>query len=165
MQGGRPGFVPWVGKIPWRRERLPTPVFWPGEFHELYRQWGGKESNVHVISVNIALFTQIKYLRISFFLYFTAHTEPLRKHIGFNAFNDFPESHRVAGVVVVQLLSCFQLFVIPWTTTHQGSLSFTVSWSSLKFMSTELMMASNHLIFLPSSPPALNLSQHQSLFQ
>ena len=25
----------WVGKIPWRRERLPTPVFWPGEFHEL----------------------------------------------------------------------------------------------------------------------------------
>ena len=25
-----------VGKIPQRRERLPTPVFWPGEFHELY---------------------------------------------------------------------------------------------------------------------------------
>ena len=23
----------WVRKIPWRRERLPTPVFWPGEFH------------------------------------------------------------------------------------------------------------------------------------
>ena len=29
----RPGFDPWVGKIPWRRESLPTPVFWPGEFH------------------------------------------------------------------------------------------------------------------------------------
>ena len=26
-------FNPWVGKIPWRRERLPTLVFWPGEFH------------------------------------------------------------------------------------------------------------------------------------
>ena len=25
----------WVGKIPWRRERLPTPVFWPGESHGL----------------------------------------------------------------------------------------------------------------------------------
>ena len=24
-----------VGKIPWRRERLPTPVFWPGQFHGL----------------------------------------------------------------------------------------------------------------------------------
>ena len=30
---GRPGFNPWVGKIPQRREWLPTPVFWPGEFH------------------------------------------------------------------------------------------------------------------------------------
>ena len=32
LQCGRPGFNPWVGTIPWRRERLPTPVFWPGEF-------------------------------------------------------------------------------------------------------------------------------------
>jgi len=30
---GRLGFNPWVGKIPWRREWLPTPVFLPGEFH------------------------------------------------------------------------------------------------------------------------------------
>ena len=36
---------PWIGKIPWRRERLPTPVFWPGEFHGLYRPWGHKESD------------------------------------------------------------------------------------------------------------------------
>ena len=28
--GLRPGFDPWVGKIPWRREQLPIPVFWPG---------------------------------------------------------------------------------------------------------------------------------------
>ena len=33
----------WVGKIPWRRERLPTPVFWPGEFHGLYSPCGHKE--------------------------------------------------------------------------------------------------------------------------
>jgi len=26
-----PGFDPWVGKIPWRRERVPTPLFLPGE--------------------------------------------------------------------------------------------------------------------------------------
>ena len=30
---GDPGFNPWVGKIPWRRERLPAPVFLPGESH------------------------------------------------------------------------------------------------------------------------------------
>ena len=34
---------PWVGKIPWRRERLPTAVFWPGEFHGLYSSWGHRE--------------------------------------------------------------------------------------------------------------------------
>ena len=40
------GFDPWVGKIPWRRERLPTPVFWPGEFHGLYNILGCKESDM-----------------------------------------------------------------------------------------------------------------------
>ena len=29
----RLGFSPWAGKISWRREWLPTPIFWPGEFH------------------------------------------------------------------------------------------------------------------------------------
>ena len=28
----------------WRRKWLPTPVFWPGEFHGLYSSWGRKES-------------------------------------------------------------------------------------------------------------------------
>ena len=40
---GRPGLDPWAGKSPWRRERLPTPVCWPEEFHELYSPWGPKE--------------------------------------------------------------------------------------------------------------------------
>ena len=35
----------WFGKISWRRERLPTPVFWCGEFHGLYCPWGHKESH------------------------------------------------------------------------------------------------------------------------
>ena len=41
----RPGFDPWVEKIPWRRERLPTPVFWPGEFDGLYSPLGSKQLN------------------------------------------------------------------------------------------------------------------------
>ena len=39
---------------PWRRERLPTPVFWPGEFHGLYSPWVCKESEV---GYNWATFT------------------------------------------------------------------------------------------------------------
>ena len=44
------------------------------------------------------------------------------------------------------MLSGVQLFVTPWTATHQASLSFTISQSLLKFMSIELVMLSNHLI-------------------
>ena len=47
---------------------------------------------------------------------------------------------------IVQLLSRDRLFVTPWTAALQASLSFTVSWDSLKFMSTESMVLSNHLI-------------------
>ena len=41
-------FERWVGKIPWRREQLPTPVFWPGEFRGLYSPCGCKESDTTV---------------------------------------------------------------------------------------------------------------------
>ena len=37
------GCIPGLGRFPWRREKLPTPVFWPGEFHALYSSWGRKE--------------------------------------------------------------------------------------------------------------------------
>ena len=47
---------------------------------------------------------------------------------------------------VVQLLSCVPLFVTPWTAAHQASLSFTISWSLLRLLSIELVMAFNYLI-------------------
>ena len=34
-----------LGSIPREGKRLPTPVFWPGEFHRLYSTWGRKESD------------------------------------------------------------------------------------------------------------------------
>ena len=50
------------------------------------------------------------------------------------------------NVVVVQSLSHLLLFATPWTATCQASLSFTISWSLLKSLSTELVMPFNHLI-------------------
>ena len=35
----------WLDGIPCRRERLPTPVFWPGEFNGLHSPWSSKESD------------------------------------------------------------------------------------------------------------------------
>ena len=34
LQCRRPGFDPWVGKIPWRRKWQPTPILLPGKSHE-----------------------------------------------------------------------------------------------------------------------------------
>ena len=41
---------------------------------------------------------------------------------------------------------CVQLFVTPWIVACQAFLSFTVSWSLLRFMSIESRILSNHLI-------------------
>ena len=38
LQCRRPGFDPWVGKISWGRDRLPIPVFRPGEFAKSWTQ-------------------------------------------------------------------------------------------------------------------------------
>ena len=68
----------------------------------------------------------------------------------------------------VQLLSCVQLFVTPWTAALQASLSITNSQSLLKLMSIESMMPSNHLIFchplhfLPSIFPSIRVFSNES---
>ena len=49
-------------------------------------------------------------------------------------------------MAVFQSLSFVPLFVTPWTTTHQASLSFTISWSLHQLMPIELVIPSNHLI-------------------
>ena len=64
---------------------------------------------------------------------------------------------------VVQSLSRVQLFATPWTAACQASLSFTVSQSLLKLMSTESIIPSNHLILcchlllLPSVFPSIRV--------
>ena len=57
-----------------------------------------------------------------------------------------PESDSFWHIVVVQLLSCVSIFVTPWTTAYQTSLSFTISQNLFQLKSIELVMPSNHLI-------------------
>ena len=62
-----------------------------------------------------------------------------------------------------QSLSCVQLFVNPWITANQTSLSITNSWSSLRFTSIKSVMPSSHLILccplllLPPIPPSIRV--------
>ena len=73
-------------------------------------------------------------------------------------------------VAVVQPLSHVQLFATPWTLTFQAPLFSTVSWSSLRFMSTESVMLSNHLflccplLLLPSVFPSIRVLPISWLF-
>ena len=56
------GFNIWVGKIPWRRERLPSPVFWPGEFHDSIVHGVAKSqtqlSDFHFTSLHMSILHQ-----------------------------------------------------------------------------------------------------------
>ena len=53
-------------------------------------------------------------------------------------------------LAVVQLLSHVLFFVASGTAACQAPLSFTISWSLLKFMPIESVMLSNHLILCRS---------------
>ena len=69
---------------------------------------------------------------------------------------------RETHAIVVLSFSHVRLFPMPWTAACQASLSFTVFWSLLKFISIELVMASNylilcHLLFLLSVFPSIRV--------
>ena len=75
-----------------------------------------------------------------------------------------------SSLVVVQSLTCVQLFVTPWTAASQASLSFTISLSLLRLMLIESVMPSNHLILyhplllLPSVFPNIRVFSNESAF-
>ena len=67
-------------------------------------------------------------------------------------------------------LGCVRLFVTSWIAACQASLSSTICWSLLKFMSIESVMPSNHcilchpLLLLPSIFPSIKVfSKEQAL--
>ena len=69
LQCRRPRFNSWVGKIPWRREWQPTPVFLPGESHGQrslagYSPQGRKESD----TTEWLHFTSLHFIAISIFI-------------------------------------------------------------------------------------------------
>ena len=79
-----------------------------------------------------------------------------------------PQNPVFPNKFVVQSLSHVWLFVTPWTTAHQTSLSFTISQSLLKLISIEPVMASDHLILchplflLPSIFPSIRVFSNES---
>ena len=86
-------------------------------------------------------------------------------HVGWEAWDT---SHVQGEFSSVPSLSHVWLFVTPWTTACQASLSNTISWSLLKLMSIESVMPSNHLILchplflLPPIFPSIRVFSQES---
>ena len=72
------------------------------------------------------------------------------------------------SVLIVQSLSCVQLFETPWTAAHQASLSIIVSLSLLKLMSIKSEIPPNHLnlccslLLLSSTFPSIRVFSNKS---
>ena len=72
LQCGRPGFDPWVGKIPWRRKWQPTLVLLPGESHGGrnlvgYSPWGREELDTTEQQTTILILWMQYHNSFSFF--------------------------------------------------------------------------------------------------
>ena len=77
-------------------------------------------------------------------------------------------SYNIDIKTFVKSLNHVWLFATPCTAAHQGSLSFTISQSFLKLMSTESVMPSNHLVLccpllLPSIFPSIRVFSNESV--
>ena len=77
------GFDPWVGKIPWRRDRLATPAFLPGESHGQkslagYSPWGCKDSDMTERLTHTHFMNHIYVRMLPYKLYVDCYFESLK---------------------------------------------------------------------------------------
>ena len=153
LQHRRPGFDPWVGKVPWRRERLPTQVFGVENsldciVHGVAKSW------TQLSDFDFHLHLPLRCSQLTILLYFQVNNEGTQTCI---------------YMYLVQSLSCVLLFVTLWTAAHHAFLSFTLSRSLVKLMFIESVMPSNHLILchllflLPSIFPSIRVFSSESV--
>ena len=153
LQFGRPGFDPWVRKIPWRRAWQPTPVFLPGEPH-------GQGSLVGYSTRDHKESDMTQQVTLGAGVLFITDQAVVGEYEGSSFFHQFSS--------VAQ--SCPAL-CNPMDAAHQASLSISTSHSLLNLMSIESVMPSNHLILchalllLPSIFPSIRVFSNQPVFR
>ena len=108
----------WVGKIPWRREWLPTPVLWPGEFHGLYSPWGRKESDT---TERLSLSRKNSTPKFHYKCHILNGNHPIVKVIV-----------TVVTPVYFFLIGLFYLFILFYFLTLQYCIGFAICHSCLK---------------------------------
>ena len=140
MQCGRSRFDSWVGKFPWRRDRLPTPLFLPGEslwteepkrlqsmeLQTVKHDWTTKHST-QTPETNTTLYINYQFSSVT---------------------QSFP--------ILCNPMACS----IPGIPVHHQLLE--VAQTHVLWVSDSILPS--HLLSSPS-PPAFNHSQHEGLFQ
>ena len=123
LQCRRPGFDPWIEKIPWRRAWQPTPVFLPGESHGQrslvgYSPWGCKE--LHTTEWLTHTHTLKSYCSVQRGLVKTQNADPTTPY-GF-VWNDsfMDELRRGAERQRVDCAGPHWLALTIWTLSHSG---------------------------------------------
>ena len=100
-QGSIPGW-----EDPLRRERQPTPVFWPRQFHGLHIVHGGHKKSDTTERLSLSLYSTGKYIQ-----------SPGINHNG----KDLKECTYV--LLLLSRFSSIRLCATPWTVAHQALLS------------------------------------------
>ena len=113
-------------------------------------------SSIHISwlfywSMSIDLSLRAYFLTFNIYVFLWLKSMYCRQHtVGYCLFNLIWLPLPLIRVVVVQLLSCVQLFETPWTLAHQLSLSFIISWNPLKLTSVEsVILSSNFILSCP----------------
>ena len=78
-------------------------------------------------------------------------------HCPISAINFLKIPQKKTSLPLSSVQSLSSVVATPWTAAHQASLSFTNSWSSLKLISIESVMPSNHLILYRPLLPQLSI--------
>ena len=120
----------------------------PQEWDEEKSRWKRKKSQLWSFSFHFST-----YCDLHNFHYFAM----------FSLFSQLSVHKHLPTLLSVQSLSRVRLFVTPWITASQASLSIANSQGSPKLMCIESVMPSSHLIVCSPSPPASNPSKHQIL--
>ena len=134
------GFDPWVGNIPWRREWLPTPVFLSGKFH-------GQRTLVGSLSLTPPGSPYIIYIIYKIYIYIYVYNS-----FGTWSVSSVPQS-------CPTICSTMNRSTPGLPVHHQLPES-----TQIHVHRVGDAIQPSHPLSSPS-PPALNLAQHQGLFQ